>query len=116
MTLGRAAKRKADLKLNESERSTESQNHRGFNTDQRISIEGLYLQKQMHRQQSAESSMISTIAHEQSISRQIESAERRAELRCKKYDPTNVHWKVVDELLAKQAVLTEKMGKTRHHL
>ena len=91
MTLGRAAKRKADLKLNESERSTDSQNHRGFNTDQRISIEGLYLQKQMHRQQSAESSMISTIAHEQAISRQIESAERRAELRCKKYDPTNVH-------------------------
>ena len=111
MTLGRAAKRKADQKLNESERSTDSKNHRGFNTDQRISIEGLYIQKQMHRQQSAESSMISTIAHEQAISRQIQAAERRAELRCKEYDPSNMHWKVVDELLAKQAVLTQKMEK-----
>ena len=100
------------MELNQSERASDTQNNRGFSTDQRISIEGLYLQKQMNRQQTAESTMILMIAHERAISRQIESAERRAEMRCKKYDATNMHWKVVDTLLAKQAGITKKMGDT----
>ena len=33
-------------------------------------------------------------------------------MRCKKYDATNMHWKVVDTLLAKQAGMTKKMGIT----
>ena len=109
MAMGRAAKRKADMELNESERASDSGNNRGFSTDQRISIEGLYLQKQIQLQQSAEASMISLIAHERAISRQIDSAERRAEMRCKKYDATNMHWKIVDALLKKQASITTKM-------
>ena len=109
MTLGRGAKRKSHMEFNESERVSDSRNNRGFSTDQRISIEGLYLQKQIQLQQSAEASMISLIAHERAISRQIDSAERRAEMRCKKYDPTNMHWKVVDLLLKKQAGIMKKM-------
>ena len=109
MAMGRAAKRKADMELNESERASDSGNNRGFSTDQRISIEGLYLQKKIQLQQSAEASMISLIAHERAISRQIDSAERRAEMRCKKYDATNMHWKIVDALLKKQASITTKM-------
>ena len=89
MALGRAAKRKSDMELNQSERASDSRNNRGFSTDQRISIEGLYLQKQIQLQQS-EASMISLIAHERAISRQIDSAERRVEMRCKKYDATNM--------------------------
>ena len=53
--------------------------------------------------------MISLIAHEGAISRQIDSAERRAEMRCKKYNATNVHWKTVDDLLKKQASIMMKI-------
>jgi len=34
--------------------------------------------------------------------KQIEAAERRAASRCSDYDPENVHWKKVDNLLLDQ--------------
>ena len=49
MALGRAAKRKAESELNQSERVSDSVNNRGFSTDQQISIEGLYLQKNIQQ-------------------------------------------------------------------
>ena len=53
--------------------------------------------------------MIALIVHEREISRQIESTERRAEQRCKNYNPTNVHWQVVDSLIEKQHEITQNM-------
>jgi len=55
MALGRAAKRKAESELNQSERASNLVNNIGFSTDQRIIIEGLYLQKKIQQQNSVES-------------------------------------------------------------
>lgn len=74
--LSRAAKRKLDLEVKDVERATDDSSKRGFSTDQRISIEGLYLQRKMQKQQELDSSMVALIAHDASIGRQIEAAER----------------------------------------
>ena len=39
---------------------------------------------------------------ESALGHRIESAEKRAESRCKDYDKSNIHWKKVDELLGMQ--------------
>ena len=53
--------------------------------------------------------MVASIAHERAILSQIELAERRLVQRCNKYDATNLHWKVVDKILAKQVEVTQRM-------
>jgi len=108
--IGRAAKQKIDLEIKEHDRSSDQQSNHGFSTDQRIIIEGLLVQKKIQKQQEIESSMVALIAYDRSIARQIESAERRAGLRCNPYDRNNIHWKAVDELIEKQTAITEKMG------
>jgi len=43
--------------------------------------------------------MIGLVAIENSLCKQVESAERRATVRCKEYDSNNIHWKRVDDLI-----------------
>ena len=100
--LSRAAKYKLDLEVKDMDRVLDQSLNRSFSTDQRISIEGLFLQKQLFKHQQKETSMVAMISHERAISSQIELAERRAVQRCKRYDATIMHWKVVDKLLEKQ--------------
>ena len=107
--LSRAAKRKLDMEVKDVERATDDSSKRGFSTDQRISIEGFYLQRKMQKQQELDSSMVALIAHDASIGRQIEAAERRAIQRCPDFTATNVHWKVVEDLVSKQAEITKRM-------
>ena len=93
----------------ENDRATDESTARGFSTDQRISIEGLFIQKPMQKQQQIETSMVALIVHERAISKQIDSAERRAEKWCETYDASNSHWKIFDDLLVKQIEITSKM-------
>ena len=90
--MDRVVKRKLDLESKELDYVSDANANRGFSTDKKISIEGLFVQKQIQKQQQVESSMVALIVHERAISRQIESAERRTEQRCKNYNPTNVQW------------------------
>jgi len=107
----RASKRKADLLDKEKKRSNDDFNKRGFTTDQKISIEALNLQRLAHEQTTNESNLVALIAHESALGRQIEAAERRAFIRCKDYDASNIFWKNCDSLITKQAEITENIAK-----
>ena len=96
------------MKMN-GDRANNNSNDRGYSTDQQISIEGLKIQKLNHMQTTNESNFLVLIVHESSIARQIDATERRATVRCKKYDPDNIHWKHVDTLLEEQAELTRNI-------
>ena len=41
----------------------------------------------------------------------IEAAERRAFVRCKDYDASNMFWKQCDDLINKQVEITENIAK-----
>ena len=88
----------------------DTKNVRGFTTDQRIQIESLNLQKQDIVDRKKERSLVSCIAEESALGRQIESAERRAASRCPTYDANNVYWKRVDDLLMRQDKVINKIG------
>jgi len=103
--------RKKDLKIKKSkERASSEVASRGFSTDQRISIESLNINRQRLTHQKEETRLVGLSIHESAIGRQIESAEARAKDRCPKYNPKNIYWKRVDELLEKQAGVTDNMG------
>ena len=84
--------------------------HRGFSTDQRISIESLNINRQRLTHQKEETRLVGLSIHESAIGRQIESAEARAKERCPKYDAKNFYWKRVDYLLEQQDIITRNMG------
>ena len=50
-----------------------------------------------------EQRLVALIAHESAISRQIKAVERRATMRCESYNPENIYWKIVDELIEQQS-------------
>ena len=107
--LSRASKRKLELANKDVDRASEDHSQRGFSTDQQISLEGLILQRKMHRQQELDATTVALIAHESAIARQIEAAERRANQRCPQYTPTNVYWQAVDTLVSKQVEINTRM-------
>lgn len=107
----RAAKRKAELIEKEKDRANDDHNKRGFTTDQKINMEALTLQRLAHEQTTKESNLVALIAHESAIGRQIKASERRAFVRCKEYDASNMFWKQCDDLINKQVEITENIAK-----
>ena len=95
----RAEKRSAEQMIKNEVRSNDTVNERGYTVDQRISYESLKLQKQAQVHVQDERTMIGLVAIENSLCKQVESAERRATVRCKEYDSNNIHWKRVDDLI-----------------
>ncbi len=84
------------------ERAHDTESHRGFSTDQRISIESMNINKKRLIHQQNETRLVGLSIQEAAIRSQIESAESRANSRCPKYNKNNVYWKRVDELLEEQ--------------
>ena len=74
-------------------------------------MEALTLQRLAHEQTTKESNLVALIAHESAIGRQIKASERRAFVRCKEYDASNMFWKHCDDLINKQAEITENIAK-----
>ena len=107
----RASKRKAVLQEKENDRANNDHSKRGFSTDQNISMEALKLQRLAHEQTTTESNLVALIAHEAALGRQIEAAERRAFIRCKEYDASNVFWQNCDSLINKQGEITNNIAK-----
>ena len=67
------------------------------------------LQKRSQEQLENESQLVALIAHESAMGRQIDAAERRATVRCKKYDDKNRFWMIVDQLMEEQAEVTRSI-------
>lgn len=92
------------------ERASTETASRGFSTDQRINIENMNINRQRLNHQHQETQLVGLSIHESAIGRQIASAEARAASRCAKYNPKNIYWKRVDDLLEKQDNVTDDMG------
>ena len=69
--IGRATKHKLDLESKEIERVSDANANYGFSTDQMISIEVLFVQKNIQKQQHIKLSMVALIAYERAIASQI---------------------------------------------
>ena len=85
-------------------------NTRGYSTDQQLELENLSIRKQALLDRQRESMIVAFAVEESAISRHIEQAERRAEMRCKKYDAANPYWSTVDRLLEKQEIILQRMA------
>lgn len=88
----------------------DTKNVRGFSTDQRIQIENLNEQKKNRMDRKRECNLVGYCIEEAALARQIESAERRASVRCPDYDPNNIYWQKVDGLLLKQDELLKQIS------
>ena len=84
---------------------------RGFSTDQRIELDNLKERRFERRDRNRESKMVGLCIEEGAISRQIVQAEKRAEARCSDYDPDNVYWQRVDQLLKMQQEITDRISR-----
>ena len=105
----RANKRKSDSMSKNSEASHDSSAVRGFSTSQRIDIEALNVQQQQMLDRRNETSIVALSIEESAIGRQLDAAERRAELRCGVYSSDNVHWQRVDALIEDQQRVMERI-------
>jgi len=88
----REEERKKQLNNRRDDAFTDVTAARGFSTEQRIDIENLNVKKQSLLDRQRESRIVGFSIEEAALSRQVESAERRAALRCPEYDPVNIHW------------------------
>ena len=107
---GRAAKRKQEQKEKDVARMNDNTNKRGLTTDQLISMKALKLQRLSHEQNINESNLIALMGHSATLGRQIDTAERRATIRCEAYDENNVHWKHCDDLIEQLAIVTKQIS------
>ena len=87
----RANKHKSDSMSKKSEASHDSSAVRGFSTSQQIDIEALNVQQQQMLDRRNETSIVALSIEESAIGRQLDAAERRAELRYGVYSSVNVH-------------------------
>ena len=107
----RATARAEDLKRKVSESHNDNTAIRGFTTEQRIKIENLNVQRQMMMDRQNESKIVGLSIESSAIERQLAHAEKRAEVRCPEYNPSNVHWKRVDNLLEQQDEVVKRLHK-----
>ena len=81
--------------------NTDTSSARGLSMDQRIKMKNLDVRNQMISDRQRESSIVALSIEEGVATRQLEQAERRAELQCPECDATNVFWMKFDRLLEK---------------
>ena len=102
--------RKNDLEDKKDAARSDTNATRGFSTDQRIEISNLNERRQERLDRLRETSMVSLSIENSAITTSLTNAERRAEARCKEYDPNNVFWKKVDLLIEQQEEVVKKMA------
>ena len=111
----RVKDRNKELKDKMEDAATDTTHVRGFSTDQRIDIENLNVRKQALCDRQREQSIVGFSIEEAALGRQIETAERRAAVRCPVYDPTNVHWQRVDRLIEEQDEVIQRIRDFNEH-
>ena len=108
--MSRSQRRKATIKKKAEERENDRSTVRGFSTDQRINIQALNINKKRLEHQRNQTFLVGLSIQESAMSRQIESAEKRATFRCPVYDPFDIHWKIVDELIKDHSDLVKSIS------
>ena len=103
-------KNKLDDKLNDH--TSDNSNKRGLTNDQLINLSHLQLQKETLLHKMNERNMIAIKIEFDSLTKEIESAERRAKRRCSEYDECNQYWKIVDGLIEERQSLRQRMKNT----
>ena len=98
-----AQRRKDKAAVKTEARESDTSASRGFSTDQRINIEAINVHARRLEHQKSETRMVGLSIQQSAIDCQISSAEARALIRCPDYDPSNIYWKRVDELILDQA-------------
>ena len=108
-------KRKTEVLTKMEEHSHDDKNQRGMTHDQMINLSHVQIQREMLLQKLNEQDMIQLKIEFDSISSEIETAERRAEKRCPLYQEDNKYWMEVDQLLEERRDLRRRMssGKTK---
>ena len=114
--MSRSQRRKATIKKKAEERDNDRSTVRGFSTDQRINIQALNINKKRQEHQRNQILLVGLSIQESAMSRQIESAEKRATIRCPVYDPNNIHWKIVDDLIKDHSDLVKSISTKTVHL
>ena len=97
--MSRSQRRKVTMKKNSEERENDRSAVRGFSTDQRINIQALNINKKRLEHQRNQTYLVGLSIQDAAMARQIESAEKRATIRCPVYNPRNMHWKICDDLI-----------------
>ena len=105
----RKQKRALDKEEKALEAKVTNSNDRGFSKLERIEIDSLNIRKQEMLDRQKESTLVGFSIEESAVSRLIEQAERRAEVRCPTYNSNNLYWQKVDLLLEKQETILTKM-------
>ena len=93
--------RKRSLEEKSEESRNDNFNKRGFTTVQQIELENLNERRLERNDRQRESLIVGLSIEEAALSNSIEKAEKRAEMRCGEYDPSNIFWKKVDALIEK---------------
>lgn len=112
----RAEKRKASLEEKAASRKEDGDHTRGLTIDQQIKMASYNLQKRSQEQLENESRLVALIAHESALGRQVDAAERRATVRCEKYNEKNRFWMMVDQLMEEQAEVTRSIKNFNSNL
>jgi hypothetical protein len=114
--LTQSQKRRNRKAEKDNERSSDMTNVRGYSTDQRISIEHMNVSIRRLEHQQKESKLVGLSIQVSAIGTQIASAEARAIQRCPQYDPTNIYWKRVDQLIEQETEVVFTMNKYNNDL
>ena len=101
---------KLELEEKKNVARSDTSGDRGLTADQRIKISNLNERRQERRDRLRETNIVSLSIENSAISTLLMNAERRAEARCKEYDPNNIFWKKVDELTKQQEDVVRKMS------
>ena len=105
----RAQLRKRDAKEKKVDSKHDTASQRGFSTEQCLEIEALDLQKQAMLERKNDSVLVGLSVEQSALKDQVDAAERRATSRCPEYNPTNIYWIKVDQLLEDQDKLLAKI-------
>ena len=113
----RAEKRKIEKVEKDLLRLNDTQNSRGYSTDQKIQFELIDLTRQQTKDRTRESMLMGLSVQEQALNKQIDRAERMAErFALNEVDNLeNKWWKQFHDLMKKQESLIIKMATINSH-
>ena len=81
----------------------------GLTTDQKIDLATLNVQRQAMLDRQKESTLVALSMEDNALNAQIEAAEKRAQIRCPNYDEKDANWIKVDNLIAMQDNLMNRI-------
>lgn len=108
----RASKRKADKIEKDNARDNDTENERGFSTDQQLQVKMLKIQEKKEDDRARETILVGLSIQESALSREIQRAEDRAMRLAANDEVTRngIYWKHVDALLKSHVEVMKKIN------